>query len=422
MKLQRIVERLQKLHPKEIDLSLDRTRNLLKKLGNPQDQINCISVVGTNGKFSTIQALYSIFKEANYKCNIYTSPHIQKINERFVFNNESLTDDELANLFIEVEEANNGTQITFFEILTVAYFHYAKKYPENINIVESGLFHRFDATNILKKNLASIITTIGLDHLDWLPKDEQNIEKIIFEKTSTLLNSKIIIAKQNSNEINKSIENIIKDNSSKKIIFNKDYSFTLKENDFFFFEDEFGGLKLPKPNLPGEFQLENISTAIATVRQLMDYRITDEHIKNGITKIESIARLQELKSGKLKNLSRNNLLLVDGSHNPLGATVLNKYLQSLNCKKHIILGMMANKDHNEYMGYFKDIKSLTTIDIPNQPNAIKGNELKEKIKNFKNIKYQNSVENAIRSIDLQKNDMILITGSLYLAGEVLNLN
>ena len=88
MKLQKIVERLQKLHPKEIDLSLDRTRNLLEKLGNPQDQINCISVVGTNGKFSTIQALYAILKEANYKCNIYTSPHIQKINERFVFNNK----------------------------------------------------------------------------------------------------------------------------------------------------------------------------------------------------------------------------------------------------------------------------------------------------------------------------------------------
>ena len=88
MKLQNIVERLQKLHPKEIDLSLDRTRNLLEKLGNPQDQINCISVVGTNGKFSTIQTLYAILKEANYKCNIYTSPHIQMINERFVFNNK----------------------------------------------------------------------------------------------------------------------------------------------------------------------------------------------------------------------------------------------------------------------------------------------------------------------------------------------
>jgi dihydrofolate synthase/folylpolyglutamate synthase len=422
MKLQKIVERLQKLHPKEIDLSLDRTRNLLEKLGNPQDQINSISVVGTNGKFSTIQALYAILKEADYKCNIYTSPHIQKINERFVFNNKPLTDDELANLFTEIEEVNNGTQITFFEILTVAYLYYAKKYPENINLIESGLFHRFDATNILKKNLASIVTVIGLDHLDWLPRKERTVEKIIFEKTSTLLNSKIIIAKQSSNKISKSIEDIIKDNSSKKIIFNKDYSFILKENDFFYFEDEFGGLKLPKPNLPGEFQIENVSTAIAAVRQLTGYKITDDHIKNGITKIESIARLQEIKSGKLKDLTKNNLLFVDGSHNPLGAKVLNKYLESLDYNKHIILGMMANKDHNEYMSYFKDIKSLTAIDIPNQPNSIKGSELKKKIKNFKDIKYQKSVENAIRSIDLQEGDIILITGSLYLAGEVLNLN
>ena len=113
-----------------------------------------------------------------------------------------LNDDELANLLTEVEELIMEIQITFFEILTVAYFYNAKKYPKNINLIESGLFHRFDATNILKKNLASIVTAIGLDHLDWLPKEEQTVKKIIFEKTSTLLNSKIIIAKQNSNEIN----------------------------------------------------------------------------------------------------------------------------------------------------------------------------------------------------------------------------
>jgi len=422
MKLQKIVEHLQKLHPKEIDLSLDRTKDLCKKLGNPQDKINCISVTGTNGKYSTIQALYAILKEAKYKCNIYTSPHIQNINERFVYNNQALTDDELASLLSEIEETNNGTQITFFEILTVAYFHYAKKYPENINLIESGLFHRFDATNILNKNLASIVTAIGLDHLDWLPKEEQTIEKIIFEKTSTLLNSKIIFAKQSSNEIYKHIKNTIKDNQSKKVFFNKDYNFTLKENDFFYFEDEFGGLKLPKPNLLGEFQLENISTAIATVRQLTDYNVTDEHIKNSITKIESIARLQEIKYGKLKNLVKNNKLFVDGSHNPLGAKVLNYYLQSLNCKKHIILGMMKNKDHKEYMSYFKDIDTLITIDIPNQSNAIKGKDLKEKIKNFPNVQNINSIREAICSIKLQENDIILITGSLYLAGEVLNLN
>tara|TARA_A100001011_G_scaffold190676_1_gene199347 strand:- start:8308 stop:9576 length:1269 start_codon:yes stop_codon:yes gene_type:complete len=422
MKLQRIIESLQKLHHKEIDLSLDRVKNLCKKLGNPQDQINCISVVGTNGKYSTIQALYSILKEAGYNCNIYTSPHILKINERFVFNNQILSDNELGDLLIEVNKINNGEKITFFEILTAAFFYHASRFPKNINIIESGLFHRFDATNILKKNLASVITSIGLDHLDWLPKEEQTVEKIIFEKTSTLLNSKIIIAKQSSNEINKVIKNTIKDNSSKKIMFNKHYNFTLTENDFFYFEDEFGRIKLPKPNLTGLFQLENVSTAIATARQLTNIKITSEHIKKGITKIYSIARLQELKFGKLKDLVKNNLLFIDGSHNALGAKVLNQYLQSINCNKHIILGMMSNKDHSKYMSYFKDIKSLTTIDIPNQPNAIKGNELKNKIKNFKDIKYQNSVEEAIKSIDLKKNDIILITGSLYLAGEVLNLN
>ena len=161
MKLQKIIKHLQRLHPKEIDLSLDRIKNLCKKLENPQDSIDCISFVGTNGKYSTIQALYTILKEANYKCNIYTSPHIQKINERFVYNNKELNDDNLANLLSEVEEINNNEPITFFEILTAAYFYEARKYPENINLIESGLFHRFDATNILKKNLASIITWIG---------------------------------------------------------------------------------------------------------------------------------------------------------------------------------------------------------------------------------------------------------------------
>jgi len=183
-----------------------------------------------------------------------------------------------------------------------------------------------------------------------------------------------------------------------------------------------GSLKLPKPNLPGEFQLENISTAIATARQLIDYPVTDENIKNGITKIENMARLQEIKCGKLKNLVKNNMLFVDGTHNPLGAKALNQYLQSLNCRKHIILGMMSNKAHNEYINYFKNIETLTTIDIPNQPNAIKGTDLKEKINNFSNIEYKKSIEEAISSIKIQENDIILITGSLYLAGEILNLN
>ncbi len=151
-------------------------------------------------------------------------------------------------------------------------------------------------------------------------------------------------------------------------------------------------------------------------------QIEDEHIKNGITKIKSIARLQEIKNGKIKYLCKNNKIFVDGSHNPLGAKVLNQYLENLNCNKHIILGMMSNKDHNEYINYFKNIASLTTIDIPNQPNAIKGKKLKQKLNRFSNISYKESIEEAIKSISVSKNDIIIITGSLYLAGEVLNLN
>ena len=422
MKLQKIVSRLQELHPKEIDLSLDRIQSLCKKLGNPQDKIKAISIVGTNGKYSTIQAMFSILKEANFNCNIYTSPHIKSINERFVFNNEELNDEDLANLLEEIEEANNGEPITFFEILTAAYFLKASQYPDNINLIESGLFFRFDATNILKNNLASVVTSIGLDHLDWLPENEQTVEKIIFEKTSSLLNSNIIVAKQSTNKIKENIKKTISNNRSNKFFHNENYSFTMQENDFFYYEDQFGGIKLPIPNVKGQFQLENVSTAIATLRILKDLNIKDDHIKKGILKINCIARLQEIKSGKLKELVKDHKLYVDGSHNPLGAKVLNEYLESLDCNKHIILGMMANKDHNEYMSFFKDISTLTTIDIPNQPNSIKGGELKDKLNGFSNINYKESIEDAIKSIPVKENDIILITGSLYLAGEVLNLN
>jgi len=421
MKLWKILNRLQKLHPKEIDLSLNRIQNLCKKLGNPQDKIKAISVVGTNGKNSTINAIFSILKEANLKCNVYSSPHILKINERFIFNNEELSDEELANLFEEVESINDNKPITFFEILTGCYFYKAAQYPDNINLVEAGLFHRFDATNILKENLASVVTSISKDHLDWLPKDEQTIKKIVFEKTSMLLNSNIIVAKQSTEETMDYIKKTIKENLSNKLFFNDDFSYSINENDFFYYEDQFGGLKLSKPNVLGQFQLENVSTAIATLRTL-NLSIKDEHIKRGIVKINSLARLQEIKTGKLKKLVKNNKLLIDGSHNENGSYALNKYLQSLDCKKHVIIGMMANKEHEKYLSYFKDISSITTIDLKTQPNSISGKELKDKCKSIPNVQYQPSIEQAINSIDLKEGDLLLITGSLYLAGEVLNLN
>ncbi len=421
MKLQKIVSHLQKLHPKEIDLSLDRIKILCKKLGNPQDKIKAISVVGTNGKQSTINAIFSILKESKVKCNVYSSPHIQKINERFVFDNDMLRDEELIDLFQEVEKINDQNPLTFFEALSACYFYKAAQYPDNINLIEAGLFHRFDATNILKNNLASIVCSISKDHLDWLPKDQQTIEKIVFEKTSSLLNSNIIVSKQNSVKTTESIKKSISQNLSNKLFFNEDYSYSNGENGFFYYEDKFGGLKLPLPNILGQFQLENISTAIATIRQL-NLKIKDDDIKKGITKIESIGRLQEIKSGKIKDLIKNNQLLLDGSHNEDGARVLNEYLQTLDCNKHFIIGMMSNKDHEKYISYFKNISSITTVDIPNQQNAISGKKLKEKFRNVLNVRYEENIEKAIKSLSLEENDILVITGSLYLAGEILNLN
>ena len=421
MRLQIILKKLQKLHPKEIDLSLERCKELCKKLGNPQNKIEVISILGTNGKNSTISAMLAVLKEANFNCNVYTSPHILKINERFVFNNKELSDDELADLFEEVESINNNNPITFFEILTASFFYKAAQYPKNINLVEAGLFHRFDATNIIKQNLASVVTSISKDHLDWLPKNEQTIEKIVFEKTSTLLNSNIIVAKQSTDETMNCIKRTISQNQSNKIFFNKDFSYSVSENNFFYYEDKFGGLKLQMPNIKGQYQLENISTAIATLR-ILDLEIKEEHIQKGVTKISDLARLQEIKSGKLKELVKKNKLIVDGSHNEDGARALNEYLQSLDCNKHVIVGMMSNKRHEKFISYFKNITSLTTVDIPNQPNAISGKDLVKKFKNLPNVKYQPNILEAIKSINLKEGDILLITGSLYLAGEVLSLN
>ena len=422
MKLQKIINRLQKLHPKEIDLSLDRIKNLCEKLGNPQDEINCIQVCGTNGKGSTISFLRSILKEADIKCNIYTSPHVKRINERFIYNDEMISDDELSNLLNEIEEINNGQPLTYFEALTAAFFNGCKKYKENLVIAEFGLFGRGDAVNILKKNLCNIVTSCSEDHLDWLPKNDRNIERIIFEKTSSLLESNIVVAKQTSDVITECIKKNLSYNNANKYYFNENYNFVLKENNFFYYEDNYGGLKIPKPNLNGQFQLENASTAIATLRILEDLKVKDQHIIKGIQKASNIARLEEIKSGKLKDLVKNNKLILDSSHNPGGSKALNEYLDTLDCKKHIIIGMMANKDHEKYIAYFKDIASLTTIDIPNQPNAISGENLKEKFKNIPNVQYKKSIKDAIQSITLEENDLLVITGSLYLSGEFLNLN
>ncbi len=421
MKLQRILNRLEKKHPKKIDLSLDRTFNLLKKLGNPQNKLkNVITVCGTNGKFSCIKSLQRILNQAGYKCNLYLSPHLQSYTERFVYNNNEINEDSLIDLLNEVEKANGSAQITMFESLTCAYLKYCEQYNDNISIIETGLFHQFDATNVFKKNLCSIISSINIDHLQWIKN--KTIEGIIHEKTVKLLNSNIFVNKQENKEILVKIKNALKNNQSNKYFYGEDFNYLHAENNFILYEDPKGSLILPPPNILGEHQLGNISTAIMVARIL--FNIKDNDIKKAVTNIELKGRLQEIKTGKLKELARDNRLFFDGGHNKNAANSLAKWLENLNKDVHLILGMMKDKDHQEFVNSFKNkIKSLTLIDIPNQDGPISKEDFKSKIQGYiSEIKLADSIEQSIILNSNSSAQVILIAGSLYLAGEVLNLN
>jgi len=422
MKLQKLISRLEKKHHKKLDLSLDTTLRLLKKLGNPQDKLkNIISVVGTNSKYSICQSLKAILNQSGYKCNLYLSPHLQSFSERFVYNDKEISEEVLINLLEEIEKTLGDGAATLFEILTCAYIKYCEKFKDNITLIEAGLFHQFDSTNVFKKNLASIIGSIGLDHLQWI--ENKTIEGVIHEKTVKLLNSNIFINKQENKEITSKIENALQNNKSIKYFFGKDFNILKAENSFIQYEDVQGSIILPEPSVLGDHQLANISTSIVAARKL--FNIKDKDIKNGITKINLKGRLQEIKSGKLKKIvGSNNRLVCDGGHNINAAKAIVSWIKQQNQDVHLIIGMMKDKDHQGFIEWFKDnVKSITLIDIPNQEGSISKENFKNKLNGNKGkINLSNSIEESIQSMNKYQNNICLVVGSLYLVGEVLNLN
>ncbi len=421
MKLQNLISRLAQKHPRKIDLTLNRTFSLLKKLGNPQDNLkNVISVVGTNSKYSICQSLKAILNQASYKCNLYLSPHLQSYTERFVYNDKEISKEILINLLEDIEKTLGDDQATLFEILTCAYLKYSEEFKENITLIEAGLFHQFDSTNVFKKNLASIIGSIGVDHLQWIKN--KTIEGIIHEKTVNLLNSSIFVNKQDNIGIRSKIENALKNNQSKKYFFEKDFNILKAENSFIQYEDSEGLIILPEPNILGDHQLANISTSIATAKKL--FNIKDQYIKKGITKIDLKGRLQEINSGKLKKLVGSNRLICDGGHNINSSKAIAEWVKQQIQDVHIIIGMMKDKDHQGFIECFRgEVKSITLIDIPNQEGSISKEEFKNKLNGIEEkINLSNSIEKSIQSINKYQNNICLITGSLYLIGEVLNLN
>jgi dihydrofolate synthase / folylpolyglutamate synthase len=426
MKIQKILKRLLQLHPKSIDLSLNRIKRLLKDLNNPEKKItNAIQVVGTNGKFSVCSCLREIFETAGYSVNMNISPSLRKFNERYYFSGKYISDDELYDLLIEVEKINQNKNITFHEFICACFFLASSRKKSDINILEAGLFFRLDASNVLKKNIASIIMPIGVDHKDFLKNG--TVDEVVYEKCSKLLNnSKIIVSEQKDDTLIKIKENIYK-NSSKKYFFGEHYNYK-KNTKGFIYTDNKGKINLPTPNLLGDFQVSNVSTAINVARNLDQFKITENHIKKAIIKIKSEGRLQIIKQGKLKKyISKNNEILIDGAHNPLAALVVNNFLKSFYIKKKIImiLGMMANKEHKKFIQIFKNnIHSIIALDIPNQINFIKKEKLSQIAKSCGvHSSTADSIEKALKLVAKQNNDaLIFCTGSLYFVGEILNLN
>ena len=421
MKLQKLISKLEKHHKKKLDLSLGRTFNLLKKLGNPQDKLkNIVTVVGTNAKASMCYSLKSILNQAGYKTNLYTSPHLLSYTERYVFNDKEINEEDLIELLTDVEKTLGDDNATLFEILTCAFIKLAENFKDNINIIEAGLFHQFDSTNVFKGNLMTLIGVIHNDHFQWL--ENKSIEGVIYEKTAKLLNSNIFVNKQINGKIRYKIEKSLEKNTSNKYFFGKDFNITNSENGFIQYQDYLGEMVLPEPNILGNHQLYNISTTIAASRKI--FNIKDNEIINGIQNISLKGRLEEIKSGKLKTIAGNNRLIVDGGHNISASLSIANWIKNQNQEVNLIVGMMKDKEHIEFIKSFRNIvNSITLIDIPNQDGAISKEDLESKLNDLNlNIKRSQSIESAIKSLSKNKNTITVCIGSLYLAGEILKLN
>ena len=427
-KIENLLKKLPLL--RKIDLSLSRIDRLNKDLNTNLEKLQnkTVTFTGTNAKFSCVVWIRSIFEAAGYKVDVFSSPHISRYSERYVFGSKEISEEELFELLIEVAKVNGSKPITIFEFLTAAFFYYSDKNSNSaILLAENGLFNAADSVTSIGNHLQKIITSCGLDHLSWLPAGKKTIDQVIIEKTKNIKCSNIIVSKQSNNQILNKIKENLKNNPSKQIIFSQNYSFEIN-TDYFSYSDEYGTIQLPKPKLLGEHQIINLSCAIAAVRNLKKYKITNEHIIEGITSIKNIkGRLSILDQGRLKQLAPSNTIIYDIASNPGAAKVIGNYLNTLDKNKKIycIAGMLKNKIHDKFFYELKqtNITEILAIDIPNN-NCIQKKDLKAIIeKNGIKSKTSNSIEEAIKYIvNKDQTSTIIILGSIYLIGEILKSN
>jgi len=413
-KLKVLLEELERLHPKYIDLSLLRINKLLKKLGNPHLQLPpCIHIAGTNGKGSTLSFIKSIMLESNYKVHAYISPHLEKINERFIISNKKISDEKLLKALKYVKKINNRKSITFYEITTATAFYLFNNHQADFILLETGLGGRLDATNVLDQSLLSIITRIGIDHQEYLGK---SISKILNEKLGIIKRNSVVISSKQNKIVQKKINAYAKKNKNKIISYGLDWKVKKISKKYFYIQKNKKTYRYRIPSLLGEHQIYNASTAIATIDYLIEkgFQFKKRDINKGLINVEWPCRLEVIKNKK-------PLIIIDGAHNLDGAITLRKFILKSNYKTWIILGMLNTKNIILYLKKLKNcVHGISAINIPDEKNSFTNLEIKkycDRLKIFCLV--ENNPKEALEKIINNYNiEQIIITGSLYLAGKV----
>ena len=421
--IDKLLDELLELHPKRIDLSLDRVCNLLEKLDNPQNKINnIVHIAGTNGKFSTLKFIQDILKSNSKSTNAYISPHLIRFNERFQLMDKEISNEELYSVLNKVKDFNHSDPITFFEITSSAFFEAASNSPADYTLLEVGLGGRLDSSNVITPAI-SVITSISRDHQDFLG---DSIEMIAFEK-SGIIKSDIpaIIGYQPYPEAR---EMLMDQAEYKKApIFAHGIHWNLTEhNDKLIYEDNQNKIEFDTLITHNVFQKNNLGLAMAAASKLTNIDINSFVSKNLHNKTYFPGRMEKISDGKLgSTIASTNELYLDGSHNEDAASNLNETINQLTNKKLcIILGMINTKDPISYLSKFDKIDALTVITIPNEESAIDSNELYAGLKKYyENVNRADSIQEALANLNNNYHDArILICGSLYLAGKVLEMN
>ncbi len=428
-----IVARLAALHPKRIDLSLDRVQRLLAALNHPERKLPpVIHVAGTNGKGSTVAFMRAILEAAGKRVHTYTSPHLVRFNERYRLGASGegalVSDDELGVTLEECERANAAASITVFEITTVVGLLLFARHPADVLLMEVGLGGRLDATNVVDHPLASIITRIAIDHTDFLG---DTLDKIAMEKAGILKRGTPAVIAAQPREALAAIERQAAKLNVPLKIAGEDWTAT-EERGRLVYQDEAGLLDLPAPKLYGRHQFENAGLAIAALRAIKPFKIAPAAYEAGTVKAEWPARLQRLVQGRLVDLvPAGSELWLDGGHNPDGGRAIAAALADLEERVSrplvLIVGMLASKDCTGFLSNFTGLaRRMIAVPVPGAEKGLRAEAVADAARaiGLPATSRDNLDEalDAARKLNLDPPPRILITGSLYLAGEVLREN